>query len=448
MKPIIDQNYEQNHSDRTSLFKDRIIPNVKSTAAGLAGGVGGAVIGAGLGMAGKKISTAALKKALTSETGKKISSTITNNAVKNPDIYLKAKMLKKPAKMFFSPEMSKTRSVAAAGAGALAMAPMGKEIARTATNVSSLQKQYRSQFGVDPTEQELLSAANLNMNSRVGRSVSKLFNTPNAMTKSTFRDSKLLNSSDDIQRTIGQTRMYDRSRDGQPKLASEIDSIIEKIAINKNTIEQTNKVISKVAPKVGTALGATAMIPSSYILGRQLTDDDTKHRGLKRAIGVATAAGTGAAIGRFISKDMSDALTGASNKILLNPKKTFMSGINNYAKTIRSMKMANDYYDEIEKRAIAIKPLVNSVKTLVKSSPKLNTVANTLKPLAKPAAIGAGVGALSGAANTVYQNSKISDPSQKRSLLGGVAKGALGGAATAGVYTAGKSFYNGFKGVK
>lgn len=456
MKPIVDKNFEENHSDRTSLIKDRIIPNVKTSMSGAVGAAGGAVLGAGLGLATRKVSRGAMKKVLNSEANKKVLKSLSGELAKNPELYTKIKRAQKPVNMFFGPEMAKTRGVMAAGAGALAMAPKGRDIAKVTSNVSDLKKQYVAQFGVEPTESEMMEVAKLNPKNRTHRALSNLFYTPNAMTKSNFREMRQMynvpNSLGKDPKELGNMVMPSRAHyphvsnfnyygydtpssatsTGLNKRAYSYVDTIEKIAIDAQSIAKANETIRKVAPVAGAALGSAVAFPAAKMFTNHLTADDAKGRKLKRALGTAAGTSLGGLTGGVLLKDVADAATSVSDKVILYPKKTLVDGVKNYAKIFKR----SDYYEsEIEKMALSlagIKPIMGVAKNLA-------------KPLAKPAAVGAGVGALGGGIRTAYQNSKVSDPSQKRSVLGGAAKGALGGAATAGVYTAGKSILGAMK---
>lgn len=351
MKPLVTPNYETDKSDRTTFVKDRLLPNLKSSANATVGALGGAVLGAGLGLAGRKATRAGYKALISSDLSKQIGKAMGEAAQQNHELYAQAKKVKravkKPVAMFFGPEMAKARALTAAGAGAITMGAKGKEVGRVAGNISDLKKQYVAQFGVEPSEAELLEAAKLNPNNRTHRQISKYFYTPNAMTKSTTRNIRQMYNAP---KTVGKNpdamtsmvgpvyqQMYSGMSNFRTAQSECLD--IEKIAGMKEQIygaaefarkaQDVTEKASKVAPKIGAGIGGTLMLAPAYFASKSVVSDDDKHKTLKRTIGTVGGTALGAGIGAATLGEAAGLANGIAKKVS-NPVKTGLQGVNKY----------------------------------------------------------------------------------------------------------------------
>lgn len=364
MKPLVSQNYETDNSDRTSFVKDRLMPNIQSKGNALIGATGGALVGAGLGLAGKKAVRAGYKKALSSDFSKQLGKALGESFQGNHELYANLKKFKsatkKPAKLIFGPEMAKTRALAAAGAGAITFGAKGKEVGRVVGDVSNLKKQYVAQFGVEPTESELLDVAKLDPKNKTHRKMMNYFYTPNAMTKSTTRSIRQMydgpesigKNTDNVNTLVGP--FYQSSYSGmyKSKFAHVDNDSLEKVAEIKDKIHDIATSMGKIhdsavrfgrgaekglktVPYItGAVGGATAAVPS-YFFANSLVADDDKHRGKKIAAMTLAGTGAGSVLGGAIGKDTADVITGVSKKIS-HPLKTGLDGANKYKDMIRS----------------------------------------------------------------------------------------------------------------
>lgn len=358
MKPLVTPNFETDNSDRTTFVKDRLLPNLKSSANAAAGALGGAVLGAGVGLAGRKMTRAGYKALISSDLSKRIGKTMGEMAQQNHELYAQSKKIKravkKPVSMFFGPELAKARALAAAGAGAATMAPKGKEVGRVIGNVSDLKKQYVAQFGVEPSEAELLEAAKLNPNNKTHRKISKYFYTPNAMTKSTTRNIRQMYNAP---KTIGKNPdamtsmvgpVYQQMHPGMAnfRTAQSESADMEKIAGLKEKIYESAKLAksvqnvteraSKIAPYVGAGIGASLALPPAYLASKGLVSDDDKRRSLKRTVGTVGGATVGGAIGAVALNDAAGLVHGVVSKAS-NPIKTGLGGVNKYKDIIKNV---------------------------------------------------------------------------------------------------------------
>lgn len=366
-KKIISDNYMDDKSDRTSIVKDRILPNVNSKIVGGTMGIGGAVVGAGLGLAGRKAiggaRRALMRQGATSQIGKMMG----DGAAKLYSNGIDVSRLKKPAKVMFSPEYRKARQLLSAGAGAAYLAPKAKRTGEVISNTNSLKKQYRNQFGVDPSESELFEAAKLNPRKRTDRALSKMFYTPNSMTKSTFRNIRqmnrmpnVLNPNEQVMNGSNMVPVYGagystpymnnysmlNSFSGQSqglnKYSSEYDVDMIKVADYKNkiNIESVKKVkesigkANKVSPYVGGAAGALLTAPTANLLSSSFIAEDEPNAKLKKALINVGATGAGALAGGSIAKTSTSLANDLANKVT-NPR--------TIADPIKKMKIWNQF---------------------------------------------------------------------------------------------------------
>lgn len=308
--PLVSDDYENDGSDRTSFLKDRVMPGIKKKTYGVAGAMAGAAVGAGLGLAGKKTTRAAYKKLYSPEVGKKLSQAFGESFGQSHEMAANLrktrKALQKPIQFAFRPEFAKARAITAAGAGAFAMAPKGKEVGKIVGTANEFNKQYTKQFGYQPSEEELDKVLKLDTkNNKFHRSVSDFLYTPNAMTKSEFRDRKKVDGLMDTP--------YVRN-----KMASDYIEEIEKRAMSFDAMQQVGKTVNRLAKPLPYVLGGTGALllgVPSYMAANGATYENDKHR--KAKVGAATLAGTaiGGAVGGSIGKDMRDIATSVYDKV-------------------------------------------------------------------------------------------------------------------------------------
>lgn len=305
--PIISDNFEHDKSDRTTFFKDRVMPGLKTKTYGLAGAMAGATVGAGLGLAGKKLTRAAYRKAFSSDMSKQIGKAFGESLKGSHEMASKIRKIKKatakPVKFLVGPELAKARALTAAGAGALAFAPTGKEIGKIVGNIGALNKQYIDQFGIEPSEDDIFKATKLDPErNKVHRSMADFFYTPNAMTKSKFREQR------QIQNMSENTGISPAGINVRSKVANEYIQEIEKVAANASTIKKALPVAT------GLAGAAFTAVPAGMLASSVIYDDDKKSK-LKKGAIMAGGATIGGTIGTTIGRDIVDIGNGIARKV-------------------------------------------------------------------------------------------------------------------------------------
>lgn len=321
---LITDDYLSDKSDRTSLVKDRVIPNLKAKAYGLSGATIGAAAGAGLGLAGRKITRTALKQAFSPKVTEFLKKNVSENLSKSHGVYADARkfkrLVKKPMNALFSDDMAKTRGLIAGATGAAAGAKIGGRTGEVAGNTSRLRELYRKQFGVEPNENEIFDAARLNPKSRVDRSLYKFFYTPESMTKSTFRNNKQLGS---IHQSINNSNRLNQNQMTMPrnqfKDANEYSDLIEKTALKilskekmkmmADSIKRAEKKVNlgaKYAPIAGGTLAGVSLIGPSRMASKVMVDSDSSNRKIKRRAIETGVIGTGMATGAIMGRNTGD----------------------------------------------------------------------------------------------------------------------------------------------
>lgn len=273
----LNENGIENKKNRTSLIKDRVLPNARNAVFATTAGLGGALAGAGLGYAASKI-----KKGATNTLIRKAGNKVLGGAVSKGRI--NQQTADKMIGSLTDGKLSKIRGVIGASAGAMAVAPKAKELGRIAERTTSLRKKHLNAFGTEPTEEDYEQAARLDPKNKLHQKTRQLFYTPESMIKSKKRDISL------------NSRIDEESASNVMKKMSSY------------YVEEIEKRASKAVKASLIGAGALA-VPGMYLGGKATStvlDPDAKARKTRVAAGALTGGALAGGLGYGLTKDSID----------------------------------------------------------------------------------------------------------------------------------------------